>query len=117
MRVAAISCFVMGASILAAQEPSATIVRAIVVRQAKPVGTCSNPLPQISPSDFLSNLHGQGIDLEVEHKFDPTSVDKAADVLKKMYSANGQQVSIEHTVSLKPPRSTEVAFMVSQVCR
>jgi len=66
--------------------------------------------------EFEANLKSRGIDFAVERRFDPAAVEKAADVLRELYTGAGQEVRVEHTVSAIPPRSVEVSFEIIQLC-
>jgi len=110
---AVIYSFLLGIGAITAQQASPRTVRSIRFRV---ISTNSKPLPGISMDEFAANMKSRGIDFAVERKFDPIAVEKAADVLRKLYSGAGQEVRVEHTVSAIPPRSVEVSFEIIQLC-
>jgi hypothetical protein len=113
MRFALICGFLLGPGAMMAQQPSPIMVRSIKIRL---ISTSNRPLTAIPMDAFAARMQKEGINLSVESKFDPPEVEKAADLLKRMYRDAGQDVRVEYSTSEIRPRGAEVSFEVIQLC-
>jgi hypothetical protein len=114
MRFAVMCWAVLCAGALPAQQSSSPmLVRSIRI---KLVSTSKVPLKSVDMDVITGALKSKGINLAVERRFDPSAVDKAAEMIREMYGDDGHKVRVEHTVIQIPPQSLEVAFEVIQLC-
>jgi hypothetical protein len=113
MRIVAMCLCLLTAGALTAQQSSTSMpVRSITL---KLVSTSSEALNSIGLDAIAAALKGKGIQLAVEGRFDPSQVEKAADVIRDMYGDQGQKVRVEHSVTQMRPHSVGVAFEVVQL--
>ena len=115
MRSVAMCCCLLMAGVLTAQQPSTSSmpVRSITL---KLVSSSSRALSPIGLDAIAAALKTKGIHLAVESRFDPSQVEKAADVIRDMYGEQGQRVRVEHGVTQVCPHGVEVAFEVVKLC-
>lgn len=114
MRFTAMCWVMLGVGALTAHQPSVPVsVRSITV---EPVSISSVPLNALDMHAFADALKSKGIHLATETRFDPATVDKAADVIRDMYRDQGQKVRVRHVTAQTTSRGVDVTFEVIQLC-
>ena len=113
MRFAVICWLFLFTGATTAQQATPLIVRSI---RYKLTSTNKKPLSDLPLDALAAAMKGKGVDFAVERKFDSSAVEQAAKIIHGLYSDEGQEVRVEHTVSAIPPGSVEVAFEIIQLC-
>ncbi|MEP6536648.1 MAG: hypothetical protein ABJF23_15075 [Bryobacteraceae bacterium] len=100
-------------SCLAQQAPVSLNVRSIRVNLTSPVTAQADPVPVAT---ILKAFKNRGINLSLEERFDPATLDRARDTIRDVYREVGRQVRVDYATTHLPPRAVELVFNVIELC-